>query len=158
ADIETAFTLLRQERALILGARSAGIVRRCIGGVTDAQAQAQHSYKERIEGLEAQRNPGPDLFHAEQMESAEAAMAPAAKRGVGAGKKPLADHTGVIRVECAQLVGKCNTKEELRALPPQLWQAIAKGLSLARQAVHAELDAQAGASLRQLEGNVFGAL
>jgi hypothetical protein len=158
ADIEAAFTLLRQERALILGARSAGIVRRCIGGAADAETHAERFYRDRIAGLEAQRIPGPELFHAEQMQAAEGAIASAAKRVIGAAKKTLADHTGVIRVECAALVAKCNTKDDLRALPPHLWQVIAKGLSLARQAVRAELDAQAGASLRQLESSVIGAL
>jgi hypothetical protein len=158
ADIETAFTLLRQERALILGARSAGIVRRCIESVAAAESHAERAYQERIAGLEAQRIPGPDLFHAEQMQVADRAMNEAARRVIESAKKTLADEARLIRVECAQLVGACNTKEALRALPPQLWQAIARGLSVARQAVRADLDAQAGAALRQLEAGVIGAL
>jgi hypothetical protein len=158
ADVETAFMLLRQERALMLGARSAGIVRRCIERVAEAHTDAEKAYQERIAGLEAQRIPGPDLFHAEQMQAADVAMSQAARRVIDAAKKTLADQARLMRVECAQLVGACNTKDELRALPPQLWQAIARGLSVARQAVRTELDTQAGAALRQLEGGGIGAL
>src|SRR5262249_16739035 len=51
AEAAKLFVLLRQERALILGAWSARIVRKCIGGVADAEKRATQSYQQRIEAL-----------------------------------------------------------------------------------------------------------
>jgi hypothetical protein len=158
AAVGVAFKLLRQERALILGARSAGIVRRCIGGAAEARTHAERSYQARIAALEAHRIPAPDLFHAEQMQAAEPLVLDAARAVIAASRKTLADQASLVRVECAQLVAARKTKEELRAVSAPLSEAIARGFSAARKAACAEIDAQAEASLRQLESGATVAL
>jgi hypothetical protein len=157
-QIEAAFTVVRQERALILGARSAGIVRNCIARATEAEARAEQSYQERIAALEAQRIPGPEIFHAEQMQAAEPDIAQGAKGVVDAAKKAIADQGRLIRVECEQLVLGCKNKEDLRALPPRLSDAIRHGAASARQAALAELEKQTEATRRRLEAALLGVL
>ena len=152
ADVETAFQVLRYERALILGARSAGIVRTCIAGAFEAEAHVEHYYQKRIAALEAQRIPDPDRFYAEQMRMAEAGIAAAARGVVVAAEKTLGDNAGLIRVECAQLVAASVTKDDLRALAPRLADAIRRGLVLTRRAVRGELDAQTGCGAAQARG------
>jgi GTP-binding protein EngB required for normal cell division len=158
AEIAKLFVLLRQERALILGAWSAGIVRRCIGGVAEAEKRAEHSYRERIAALEAQRIPGPDRFRTEQMDAAEPAVAAAAARVVAAGLDVMRGSAGLARVQCAQRIAACTTKEELRALAPQLTSAIVEALSRGREEVRAHLDVQADRAVRDIEVGAFQAL
>ena len=158
AAVALVFKLLRQERALILGARSAGIVRRCIGGATEARARAERSYQARLAALEAQRIPSPDLFRAEQMQAAEALVLDAARAVIAASKKTLAEQARLVRVECAQLIAARKTKDELRAVSPSLTEAISRGFSLAREIARAEMNTQAEVSLRQLESGVIVAL
>jgi len=158
ADVAKVFALLRRERALIIGARSADMVCRCIGDAAAAEARAERSYQERIAFLEAQRIPDPRRFHAEQIEGANLSIGAAARRVVDAAKETVHDGTALVRVECAELIGTCKTKQELQALSPRLSDAIARGISLSRRAAQNQIDAQAEAALRGIEAGVFAAL
>src|SRR5207248_9675811 len=110
SEIEMAFSVVRQERALMLGARSAGIVRNCLARAVEAETRMEQAYQARIAALEAQRIPGPDMFRAEQMQVTEPAIAEGARDVIQAAKKAVADHAGPIRGECAPLVLACKGK------------------------------------------------
>jgi hypothetical protein len=95
-EIAKLFHLLRHERALILGARAAGAIRRCIGGIAEAEQRAEQSYRTRIEELERERMPRPEVFADERLTAAEEAMHAAAREAVAHGAL-------VVRTGCADL-------------------------------------------------------
>ncbi|MDB5100835.1 MAG: hypothetical protein JWM80_5256 [Cyanobacteria bacterium RYN_339] len=65
--VDTLLALARQERAIVLGARAAGAVRRATKGIEHAGETARQTYEDRIAALEAQRIPQPADFQAEQL-------------------------------------------------------------------------------------------
>jgi hypothetical protein len=84
-EIAKLFQLLRHERALILGARAASAVRRCIAGITESEQRAERAYRERIAELEQQRLPPPEVFADERLAAAHEAIAGAARHAVAQG-------------------------------------------------------------------------
>jgi hypothetical protein len=158
ADVAKVFGLLRRERALIIGARSADALRRCMSDAAAAEARAERSYQERIASLEAKRIPDPGRFLDEQIEEASISIGIAAKEVVRAAKETLHDSAALVRLECAELIAGCQTKKDLQALTPRLSDAIARGMSLSRRAAQNQIDAQAAAALRRLEAGVLQAM
>ena len=59
AGVDKLFTLLRQERALILGIWSAGIVRRCIGDVAEAERRAERCTRSESQRSKPNEAPNP---------------------------------------------------------------------------------------------------
>ena len=158
ADVATLFTLLRYERALILGASSAGIVRRCIGGLTEAKAHAALSHQDRIKTLEAQRIPAPDQFYAEQMKSVDGAIVDAAKGVVASAALSLRQNADLVRTECRTKIAACTTKHDLSALAPGLAETTVKGLTAARDQATSHLEAEADRVAQDTERGVLQAL
>jgi hypothetical protein len=85
AEIAKLFQLLRHERALILGARAASAVRRCIAEIAESERRAEQAYRERIAELEKQRLPPPEVFADERLTAAGGAIAGAARDAVAQG-------------------------------------------------------------------------
>ncbi len=157
-DVAKLLLLLRQERALILGAWSAGIVRRCIGEVADAETRAELSYQKRITALEAQRIPEPDQFRAQQMRAFDPAILGAAERTIASTRDALHERIGLARVACAQQIAACKTRQELREVVPQLLEAILEGVARARHEIQRQLDTHAEREVRLIEAQAFQAL
>ena len=157
-DVATLFTLLRYERALILGASSAGIVRRCIGSLAEAEARARALHRDRITALEAQRIPAPEQFYREHMASVEGAIAEKATSVLAYAPLVLKENADVVRVECKAKIAACKSKGDLRALAPELSEIVRRGMSLTGDAVKSHLDAQADRAVGDLETSAFQAL
>jgi hypothetical protein len=85
AEIAKLFQLLRHERALILGARAASAVRRCIARIAESEQRAERAYRERIAELEEQRLPPPEVFAEDRLKAAGEAIAGAAREAVAQG-------------------------------------------------------------------------
>jgi hypothetical protein len=158
SDVERILTLLRGERALILGARSAKIIRRCIGEVAEAEARAAEVCERRIQALEAQRLPDPERFRAQQMDLAEPELAAATERVAARALAVLREGADLVRVECAQRIAACKNKEELRAAIPELRTCMTKGLATAREGARVELERDADRAVRELETRTLQAL
>jgi GTP-binding protein EngB required for normal cell division len=150
AEVAKLFKLLRQERALVLGSWSAGVVLRCIGDVAQAEKRAEQSYLERIEALEAQRSPEPEQFRLELMARFEPTMKERATQVIASALSVLAEHAGLARVDCRQQVAACKTKDELRARAPQLATTIADKLARACREVQTHLDEQTLRAAREV--------
>jgi hypothetical protein len=151
------FQLLRHERALILGAGCASVVRRCIGSVVSVEEVAERAYKERIAALEANRSPEPDRFQAEQLEAATPALTRAADRVVDSALEHLRRGLELVRAESAQRISASST-QGLRALVPELEQAVQRALLQVQEELFAQIDADSDRFLRGIEADVFTAL
>jgi GTP-binding protein EngB required for normal cell division len=159
AEVATLFTLLRYERALILGASAAGIVRRCIGDLTAAERRAALAHQERIATLEAKRIPSPDQFYAEQVASVLPAIAEKAKSIVSScAASALKANTDLARVACKTKIAACTTRSELRGLAPELDAVIVTALTLALDEVRSELATRGDRAVQELEKSVLQAL
>ena len=143
-DVAKLFTLLRYERALILGASSAGIVRRCIGGLAEAEGRAALAHRDRITALESQRIPDPGQFYAEQMKSVDGAIAESAKSVVTSAALLVRENADLARVECRTKIAACTTKADLQKLAPQLAEVLARTVTVARGCMRSHVSAQAG--------------
>jgi hypothetical protein len=158
ADVATLFTLLRYERALILGASSASIVRRCIRDLSDAGVRAALAHRNRIAALEAKRIPNPDQFYAEQMTAAEPAIAESAKSAVASAASVLRDSADLGRVACKAKIEACKTKEDLKRLAPELTSVMLTALNLAREEARTKVNERAEQGVRDIEKGIFQAL
>jgi hypothetical protein len=158
ADVATLFTLLRYERALILGASSANIVRRCIRDLSEAEEPTALAHRDRIASLEAQRIPDPDQFYREQMSSVDPAIAESAQGVVEGAVSVLRENADLARVECRTKIAACNTKADLGELAVQLAEMMIGRFTLARDVVRSHFDAQADRGTQNLERNVLQAL
>jgi hypothetical protein len=158
ADVATLFTLLRYERALILGASSGSIMRRCIRDLSEAEEPTALAHRDRIASLEAQRIPDPDQFYREQMTSVDHAIAENAKSVVTGAVSVLRENTDLARVECRTKIAACKTKADLSQLAAQLAEMMTSRLALARDVVRSHFDAQADRGTQDLERNVLQAL
>jgi len=158
ADVATLFTLLRYERALILGASSAGMVRRCIGGLAGAEQSAALAHRDRIASLEAKRIPDPEQFQAEQMASVDAVIVEEAKGIVASAARVVRENADLIRTECKSKITACTTKSALQKLAPELAVVVARGIGQARDAASSHCVAEADRRLMEIEKGVFQAL
>jgi hypothetical protein len=157
-DVAKLFALLHYERALILGAASASIVRRCIGDLAEAQATAELAYRDRIAELEAARIPDPAQFYEEQMASADGVIAERAKEVVTTATSVLRENAELTRLECAAKITGCETTGDLRRLARELGAMMTRGLTSARDKARARLDEASDQSAQGLERNVLQAL
>jgi hypothetical protein len=158
ADVAKLFRLLHYERALILGASAAGIVRRCIRDLADAEGRAALAHRERIATLEAQRIPNPEQFFAEQMKSIDGVIAEKTKEVMASAASVLNENAGLARAECKTKIASCATKDDLRALVPELAEMSTRTMAAAAGVVRMHLDAKADRSVRDIEQGVFQAL
>ena len=158
ADVATLFTLLRYERALILGASSAGTVRRCIGSLADAERRAEVAHRDRIASLEAQRIPDPEQFHAEQMAAVESAVTANAKSVAASAAQVLRENAALVRTECQSKIGACASKSALYKLAPELTDVVSKGFARARDAAGVYCAVESDRRLQEIEKGVFQAL
>jgi hypothetical protein len=158
AEVAKLFKLLRQERALVLGSWSAGVVRRCIGNVEQAEKRTEQAYVARIEALEAQRSPEPEAFRLELLAGLEPMVKQRASQVIASTLTVLTDHAGLAKVDCRQQITACKTKDELRVCAPQLATTMAEKLAFACQQAKTELAEQTLRAAREVEEAGFQAL
>jgi Dynamin family len=157
-EMDKLFALARQERALILGSWSAGLVRRCIGDVADAEKRAERSYQDRIAALEAKRSPEPDQFRLELMAMLEPTLMDRAKQVVASALRVLSDNAGLARVDCRQQIAGAATKQDLGPRAPGVGAAILEKLGGACEQVEAHLDEQTDRAAHDIEATAFQSL
>ncbi len=66
-EVTKLFDLLKAERAIVLGARSATALRYCVQRIGEAETRAESAYSKRISDLEKHRLPDPAQFQARQI-------------------------------------------------------------------------------------------
>jgi GTP-binding protein EngB required for normal cell division len=157
-DTDKLFVLLRRERALILGSRSASIVRRCIAEASEAEQRAEQAYLERIATLEAGRRPEPEQLRAELLRTAEPRLQAAASRVQASGAGVVRDGIRVLGAECAALIDDASNPKELAAIVPRVAQAIGIGLSRIRDEAREQLTKQADREVSEIEVDAYGTL
>jgi hypothetical protein len=152
AEMAKLFHLLRHERALILGARAAGAIRRCIGGTTEAELRAERAYRERIEDLERKRMPSPESFTEERLTRAEDAIGAAARAAVTC---------GILSVEQSLPTLKGLTTERLhastgtRGLAERLCEELSEKAAGVRSQARLEIEAGIEKGIRTIVGGLF---
>jgi GTP-binding protein EngB required for normal cell division len=157
-DTDKLFVLLRRERALILGSRSANIVRRCIAEASAAEQRAEQAYLERIATLEAGRRPEPEQLRAELLRAADPRFQAATSRVQASGASVVQDGMRVLGAECAALIDEASDPKELAAIVPRVAQALGMGLSRIREEAREQLTKQADREVSEIEVEAYGTL
>lgn len=158
-ELDKLFLLLRRERAMILGARAAGAIRRCIAGIADAQTSAERAYRERILELERQRTPEPAVFRAHTLAAAGPAIQEAAHAAVEASCRVVADAFRVLAGLCEQsVVGSRAGPKAWLARLDELAVELSAGVSSARADAELELESGVERGVIAIERDVFAAL
>jgi golgin subfamily B member 1 len=155
AESAKIFQLLRHERALILGSRSGGFVRRCIAGTIEAQERAERAYEERIARLEARRAPDPDRFREEQLGRARPAMAQRAADLTRQALDVVHSDMAALGERCLGRLRACSRVTELAALLGWLDESVREGLDAVEREVHVQLEAKTEAAAQEIEADVF---
>jgi len=157
-EVKRLFELLRHERALILGERSATAIRRCISGIVEAEERAEQAYQARISKLESQRLPDPRDFHGEQVAAAEGMIANSAENAVEAATAVLRDGFAILRTYTADHITSAKNKQEIVEAAGRLEGEIANGVARLRADAHIALEGAIDQAVRQIETIVFEAL
>jgi hypothetical protein len=152
------FQLLRHERALMLGARSAATVRGCIAQIAEAKEYAERKYQARIAALEARRIPEPAKFRAEQIEAAQADVARAAASAASSALETLRQSVAIVRAYGHDRIGSCTNLTALRQEIARLDQAVEEGLERAFSDARVQLASQAETTVREIEARLFAGL
>lgn len=142
AEIAKLFQLLRHERALILGARAAFAVRRCIAGIAEAERRAEQAYRERIAELEQKRLPPPEVFADERLTAAEEAIHGAARDAVAHGLSTLQNELQNLKRLAAQRLDPSARRRDLAHVAERLSNELSEQTAGVRRQAH--LDVQAG--------------
>jgi hypothetical protein len=154
-EIEKLFQLLRHERALILGTRAAGVVRRCIAETSDAEQRAERALAERIAALEADRLPNPDEFRRAQVRKVAAELDLAATRALESAVSSVDDGFKILRAQCVQQLTGAPSREALLARATSCEQELASGLqSVASDSARA-LEQAMDREVRAIEQAIF---
>ena len=151
AEIDKLFELLRRERSLIVGARTASGLRRCCTAINDAETRAEASYRERIRELEAQRIPDPARFRKRQMDQIEADILRDAHEITTSGRACLKQEMGASRKRLFARIANCSTKDELKTLAAGLETTVCTDVNGFFGRVQQHLSVKAGAASTKLE-------
>jgi hypothetical protein len=158
AEIAKLFLLLRHERALILGARAAGAIRRCIAGIGAAEERAERTYRERILALEQQRTPEPAAFREELLQRAAPDVEKAALEAVEAASTLMQQGFLLLRRRAEQDVDSCPSIRQLGDLAQGLERELASGIVEVHEQARLELEAGIERSVGSIEKGLFEAM
>jgi hypothetical protein len=112
-EVEKLFQLLRHERALILGTRAAGVVRRCIAETSEAEQRAERALSERIAALEADRLPNPDEFRQTLLQAASDELDRAALRAIELAATSIDEGFRMLRAQSVQQLSGAGSGKAL---------------------------------------------
>jgi hypothetical protein len=156
-ELAKLFRVLRHERALILGTRAASAVRRCIAETRDAEKRATEAYHTRIEALEAERAPDPEVFHRQKVADAEAGIADMVRLSLSA-----AGTTAEARFDELREREATGIRHDVWRRPLSELGAREKNLETEfeklRRDVTLELEARSEACVSELELSIFAEL
>jgi hypothetical protein len=158
SEIEKLFVLLRRERALILGARAADALRRCIVSFNAAEARAERAYRERIATLEQQRTPEPDVFKQELLADIDPAVVAAAHDTIQPASTKLQEGFLLLQRLCEQSVAACAKPAALLELAEQLSLDLPQRAVAARREAYLELESSIDRAVAKLERGLLQAV
>lgn len=158
SELEKLFLLLRQERALILGARAASAIRRCIASVSEAEARAEDAFRKRIATLEQQRTPEPATFKQALLADAELGVAAGAEETIERAISALQSGFVPLQRLCQQTIDACPKRRDLRAVVDQLAEELSRRVAEVRCAAYLELEAGITRHVAAVEQRLFEAV
>lgn len=156
-ELAKLFRVLRHERALILGTRAASAVRRCIAETRDAEKRATAAYHERIEALEAERAPDPEVFHRQKVADAETAITHMVQRSLTVAANTARSRFDELREREATGIRHDVWRRPLTELG-QREKNLESELEKLRRDVTLELEARSEACVSELELSIFDEL
>ncbi|HEY3496510.1 MAG TPA: hypothetical protein VGK73_17545, partial [Polyangiaceae bacterium] len=157
-ELDKLFLLLRRERALILGARAASAIRRCIAGLAEAETEAERAYRERILELERQRTPEPAVFREQALAQAAPAIGAAASRALSAAGEALGDGFRVLERLPEQSIDLRTRKKQYAERAAELARELALGAVHVRTDAQVALEAGIERGVASIERGLFEAL
>lgn len=157
-EIAKLFRLLRHERAIILGTHAGAAIRRCVGGIAEAEHRAALSYREKIERLERQRTPPPDVFCDQQLSALEPTIRAAAQEAISGATVRMRSEFSSLRESARREVEACRREKDLAIVAERLSQRLSAQSAEVRRQAHFSLDADIERSIDTLAGQLFAAL
>lgn len=139
SEVDKLFQLLRHERAILLGRRSAKAIQGAIAGLGKVREAAVAKYGKRVDDLEAHRAPPPDAFKVDALAAAEPRIADARSGALREASEAAHGALEALRVNCRMALSRAHgrrdvldaarqTQTELDAGLPSAWTAAQKTL------------------------------
>ena len=150
-EITKLFDLLKFERAIVLGARSATALRYCVQRIKEAEIRAELAYKERIANLEKHRLPNPAEFQARQLarigDAIQAQSDAIAKLAV----QQMENGVESIKRDWLSRIQAGTTKDQVKEIAAQLGQQGQHALGRVVQSVQSTVGQASGRAIKELE-------
>lgn len=158
AEVSKLFQLIRRERALIIGMRAAGTLRRCITSAADAEARAARAYAERVASLEANRLPQPEEFRRVELERAAPEVGRTAARAIQTAAEAIDGPLGLVRARLEQHFAAAKTTEEFRAAAKVADGELEREIGVVRAELADALEHEIDRAVREIEVSLLSEL
>lgn len=158
SEIEKMFLLLRQERALILGARAAAALRSSARSFSAAEERAERAYRARISALEQQRTPEPEVFKQQLLRELQPGLPEAARDALAPLISSVEDGCSLLERLCQQSIAACSSPATLLQVAEQLAAELAERTREQRDSVRMELEGAVERHVARLEQGLFQAV
>jgi predicted GTPase len=143
--------VLLREKALMLAARSARAISRCVTDITEAQQRAELSYRDRIAALQAQRIPDPQKFCRDQMDRVKGDIKKKAIATLRAGIASFDEQMAELKKRCIGEVLACANAGNLKLYVQGIESTLGKRFRALEKAVQERVREDAGAAVREIE-------
>lgn len=155
SEVAKLFRLLRQERAIILGAHAGSAIRRCIASTAEAEGRAEATYRAKIEELERQRTPLPETFTQARLAAAGPDMEAAARDAISRSIAVLKSRFSVPRRLAEQTIDGCADRRSLPQSMERLSGELSERVKDVRSEAHLELEAGIEQGVEATAGRLF---
>jgi hypothetical protein len=150
-DVQRLFDVLSREKMVMLAARSARTISRCVAEINDAQRRAETSYRERIAALLEQRIPDPNKFYKEQMDRVESAIQSKARAAIRAAVAAFDRRMGELKERCSNEILACPDSATLKTYIDGVESILKDRFRALEKDVRQQIEKDAGSALRGIE-------
>ncbi len=154
-EVRKLFKLLRHERAMILGARAASVLRSCISASSEAEQRAEAAYRDRIAQMEADQVPEPEVFHRKAMADADSDVDEGGRRAVLSSTQTIRARFAELRRKCGDTIRASVHQGQFRTVALRTEQGLAHEVTSVQQEALRAISLEANRVVRELEARVF---
>ncbi|HMJ10503.1 MAG TPA: hypothetical protein VK524_03800, partial [Polyangiaceae bacterium] len=157
-EVKRFIQVLRLERSLLLGTRTANLLQESRSSMLEAEQRVERLYEQQIAILEERRRPDPERFLSEQLGAAEPAVRAAAAEITHTLLQLLKTRINGLRAQIVERVLACREPRQLIRAVPDLERLIRTGMESTSGELGREIELRADGAVRSIEIGVFEAL
>jgi len=150
-EVTKLFDLLKFERAIVLGARSATALRYCVQRIKEAETRAELAYKQRISDLEKHRLPDPVQFQGRQLARIGDALQAQSEAIAKLAVQQMISGVDSVQRDWLNRIQAGASKDQVKEIIAQLGQQGQQALGRVMNSVQSAVGRASGQAIKDLE-------